>query len=311
MDQLSVFGVFMLGASAGSIVSYIKLTNQFRTELGLSSSTPRLFPPEVPHDTVHFRGLLLSCDTEVIAMFSRLLRESNIYIHTCKEPAIAIEQLRSSKFDVLILDFDQLQDCSEVLKTVQGIQPNHDIVVFALASGKRASATSLELGGTFVVQRPVLPDQIRDLLHTACGRIMRSAQASFRLDVSLPVWVQRTAGPSVQCATINLSRHGMSVIAPAALKGAERLGISFNIPNTDIIVDAEGTVIWDDGHGKAGIKFESVSDLVRTRFYDWLHDLFSKGVDGTKDYDVHIPWERVTTREQATGGVSVSSTHIV
>jgi len=221
MDQLSVIGVFMLGASAGSIVSYIKLTNQFRTELG--SPTPTLFPTEVPHDTLQMRGLLLSRDVEVIAIFSHLLREFHIHIHRCEKPARAIEQLRSSKFDVLILDFDRLPDCSEVLRTVRGIQPNQDIVVFALASGERASATALELGGTFVVQRPVLPGQIRHLLHAAYGRIMRSAQAYFRLDVRLPVCVKRAAGPSLRCATINLSLQGMSVIAPTALKLAEQL----------------------------------------------------------------------------------------
>jgi hypothetical protein len=115
MDQISVIGVFISARRQALSLARSNSRANFLTEFGLGSSMPMLFPTEVPHATVQIRGLLLSCYVEVIAIFSDLLREFNIYVQRCEKPSRAIEQLRSWKFDVLILDFDQVPNCSGVL----------------------------------------------------------------------------------------------------------------------------------------------------------------------------------------------------
>ena len=52
------------------------------------------------------------------------------------------------------------------------------------------------------------------------------------------------------------------------------LHLVFAIPHTDVVVSAEGTVIWDDGYGKSGIRFKCSSASAEARYFEWLHDHF-------------------------------------
>jgi len=79
---------------------------------------------------------------------------------------------------------------------------------------------------------------------------------------------------SVFATTINLSQSGMAVSMFSSCTVGQKLDIAFAIPNTDLLVSAEATIIWDDKHGKAGLSFECTSPAVQSRFCEWLYGHF-------------------------------------
>jgi hypothetical protein len=109
--------------------------------------------------------------------------------------------------------------------------------------------------------------------------MLRDNQVYFRLAIELPVSVRRPDGKLLQCTSLNVSQTGMAVNTPAVFAIGERIHIAFAIPNTDIFVSAEGKVIWDDKHGKAGISFECTSSSVHGSFAEWLHDHFHMNLE--------------------------------
>ena len=271
-DPLTVIGIFMLGASAGSILTLVRYR----------SVSNRLQPPQIAHALNHegpphhyrMKALILCRRTEIITIFSQLFREICIELESCDSDAQTLTLLRSQKFEALVLDFEDFPGCSNVVKSLRGIRPNQETAIFAIASEEQRKTAALNTGSTFVVEEPLAPMQIRTLLRSVYGRMLRSSQAYFRFNIEIPVSVARSAGPVLKCTTINLSQNGMAVKTPIPLERSEKVHLVFALPNSDIALSAEGTVIWDDAHGKAGIRFECSSESARARYSEWLHDHF-------------------------------------
>ena len=270
-DPLAVTGIFLIGASAGALVTYARckpVLNQYRqaTQADKPSTTAE------PKSHSGLKALIVGHDAEMISVFSALFREKGVEACKCFLESAALDQLSSEKFEALVLDFDDVADCANILYNLP--RPNERLLVIAVASdGDRKEAATCA-GATFVIERPLAPAQVREVLRVAYGRMLRDGQQYFRLAVELPVSIRNGSGTVRQCTTLNLSQTGMAVTSPSSFIAGEPINLVFAIPNTDISVTAEGKIIWDDKHGKTGISFECVNPSTQSRYYEWLHDHF-------------------------------------
>jgi len=217
-------------------------------------------------------ALVVARDIEVVSVFSHLFGGKGINTQKCVLESEALEKLSSEKFTAVVLDFDDVAECSNILRSLP--RPNRNAVVFAIATQENAKRSASDLGASFLIQRPLVEEQIRGLLRQSYGRMLRDGQAYSRLAIALPVWIRKESASVLECTTINLSQSGMAVRTPSVFQVGERVNIGFAIPNRDIFVRAEGTVIWDDKHGRAGITFECDDSSVRAQFFEWLQDHF-------------------------------------
>lgn len=220
------------------------------------------------------KALILCQDPETAAIFFQLFREAGIESQQCDSGHQAIDQLMSDKFEALVLDFDNFPECTEIAKTVREIRPNHEAQVFSLVSSCQSRIRALSSGSTFVLRRPFAPSRIRSLMQTVYGRMLRSSQAHFRLSCEFTVSIARASRPLLKCTAINISHNGMAVITSGDLRPGEPLHLLFVIPHTNTVVSAEGTVIWADRHGKAGIRFECSSAAAEASLIEWLNGHF-------------------------------------
>jgi hypothetical protein len=72
---------------------------------------------------------------------------------------------------------------------------------------------------------------------------------------------------------MNVSGNGMAVITPVPLKLAETMDIALLLPATST-VRATGIVIWDDKHGKCGLKVQCCGPEMRKKLDSWLDSQF-------------------------------------
>jgi PilZ domain-containing protein len=265
----------MLGAGAGSIFSYVLFRAHRAHYLPNATSDVAVDHTIQKHGSSYrMKALILSTNHESVAIFSQIFREIGIETQRSESEAYALERLMSEKFEALVLDFDDLASCGNVKAQLGSIRPNQNVAVVAIASDDGAKAAAVQSGTTFVIERPLIPVQLRSLLRTIYGRMVRSSQSYFRFNFQIPVSLVRELGNRVQCTTINLSHNGMAISTPEPLIPGESLRIAFLLPNTDSPINAEGTVIWDDAHGKAGIRFECSNTSATTRYFEWLQDHF-------------------------------------
>lgn len=78
-----------------------------------------------------------------------------------------------------------------------------------------------------------------------------------------------TSKKTLDCETMNISTNGMAVKTPEPLSLAETMDIALELPQIGT-VRATGIVIWDDKHGKCGLKMQCSGPEVREKLDSWL-----------------------------------------
>jgi len=215
----------------------------------------------------------------MLEIFAQVFCALDIDTDTCVLESAAIDQLSAEKVEALVLDLDGTDGYGDILSRVKRANRNTNLIVFAVASDRRAQEAACALGDAFIIRRPLVPSHIRDLMRRVYGRTLRSSQEYFRLTVELPVSILRRSGSLLHCTSMNLSQSGMAIKTDCSFDAGEPVTIAFAIPNSDVCVNAEGTVIWDDRHGKAGIRFDCSSPGMQLRFFEWLHHHFFSRFD--------------------------------
>jgi CheY-like chemotaxis protein len=272
-NSLAIVGIFLTGASAGAFVTFIRL-NQLLIESHKTIDITSDEPSTPAESKVHLgmKVLIVGRDPEMISLFSHLFREKGIEAQNCLPASGAVEQLSREKFESMVLDFDEIADCHNILMNLP--RPNEGVLVIGVASDSDQKETATRAGVTFVIERPLTPAQVREVLRAAYGRMFRDRQRYFRLAVEVAVSIRTGSGTVTQCTTLNVSQTGMAINSLSSFIVGEPISLALAIPNTDVFVSGEGTVIWDDKHGKTGISFECSSPSVQSRYYEWLQDHF-------------------------------------
>lgn len=287
-DPMTLTATFILGSASGALITHALLTDVQQkdalVEFGDALKMPLPAPDPPADSTAHFamRALIVASDLEMISILSQVFREKRILAQECISDA-AVEQLSSDKFAALVLDFDHIPRSADLLERLPGA--NQRVLVIAVASDSVSKAIASRLGVSFIIERPLQPESLRNLVASAYGRMLRDNQVYFRLAIELPVSIRRPDGKLLKCTSLNVSQTGMAVNTPAVFAVGERIHIAFAIPNTDIFVSADGKVIWDDKHGKAGISFECTSSSVHGSFREWLHDHFHMNLEAASASD--------------------------
>lgn len=223
------------------------------------------------------RALLVSPDPAMCKVFSDLLDEIGVVVKNHIDAAAIAHELTSSKFEALVLDFDEIADTRPVIQRVRESHSNRNVLVFAVATDASARQRAFELGANFTFERPFARPHIKRMLRTAYQLMLHQRRHYFRCAIDLPVRIiqSRSAG-ELKCTTINVSSRGMAVSTPSAMKAGEEVWLSFHISEASLNISAAGTVVWDDKHGKAGLSFQCVSSDMQHQLDLWLDSQFQQ-----------------------------------
>lgn len=292
LEPLSIAGVFLLGASAGALVTYAKqrhLIKECRKAIFTYDSAISGPVTEEVGENIEsgsrfaMKALVVARDLQIALIFARLFRELRVEAVACPSEREASTHLASEKFAAIVFDVKDFPNCSAILKDVPG--PNKRALVIAVTDESNAKRAISNISAGLIIQRPLVLSQIRTLLHGVYGRMLRDEQAYFRLPIEISVWLRKESGKLLDCTTLNLSQRGMAVGSSAFFEVGEDVSIGFSLPNTDILVSAKGTIIWDDKHGKAGISFECTNTSVQERYFEWLQDHFFRYLESQAQVD--------------------------
>jgi DNA-binding response OmpR family regulator len=218
--------------------------------------------------------LLLTTDPLLISAFTDESREIGIDAQSVGDSDGFSQQLSDAKYDGLVLDFDTVPAAIPVLGSVRKSRPNKDVVVFAVATGADRRDRALQDGAHFLLQRPIESTEIKRTLTIAFDLMRGERRRYFRCSAELPVELIFITGKSLQCFTTNVSSNGMAVKTPVPLKLAETMDIALLLPETGT-VRATGIVIWDDKHGKCGLRVQCSGPEMRKKLDSWLDSQFA------------------------------------
>ena len=221
------------------------------------------------------RAFLLTTDPLLVSTFIDVSQQFGIEAQCSGDLRNVSQQLNNTKYEALVLDFDTAA-AEAVLEDVRKSRGHHNAVIFGVASNSDVRDRVLHEGVHFLLKRPIQSEEIKRTLDVAYDFMLGERRRYFRCTAELPVriTVGRLAS-TLECTTLNISSDGMAVNIPVPLALAETLTIALTLPN-GFVVNASGIVIWDDRHGKCGLKLQCKGQESRRELDSWLNTRFEK-----------------------------------
>lgn len=217
------------------------------------------------------RALLVTSDNSLAATFAELSRELGIEAYPSSRTTGIPDELHKTKYEAILLDFDRVPDANSILAGLRQIPSSKTTVIFALVSDAKQRQTALESGANLLFERPIDENKIRQALHAGYDLMTRERRRYFRCTAKFPVLVIPANSLSdFTCDSINISSGGIALTTPAICTPGDQVQVIFQLPGLATLVRAIGTVIWDDRHGKTGLRFKCTRSEYQAQLESWL-----------------------------------------
>jgi CheY-like chemotaxis protein len=219
---------------------------------------------------MNLESLLVSRDSEVVRLLQATLEKLSIGVEVSAAARTGNEVLTSSKYDAVIIDCDDLQGGTEVLRHLRQTASNKSSVSFAILNGKTTTQQAFEMGANFVLQKPLTTSTTLRCFNTALNFMERERRRYFRCPVELPVVLHLGQGAPRKAVATNLSEGGMAIHVEGDIPRQPISKIQFTLPGSKTAIDSKGEIAWSDGVGRAGIRFAEMPDSSRQLLEGWI-----------------------------------------
>jgi PAS domain S-box-containing protein len=104
------------------------------------------------------------------------------------------------------------------------------------------------------------------------GIISEDQQKFFRSKVNVSVTLKNAHGKELQVQAVNLSTGGMGLDVVSDPTGfAGLVDVSFLLPDSEIVIQAKGRLVWTEAGGRAGLRFVVVEPALFEELQHWTN----------------------------------------
>lgn len=228
-------------------------------------------------------SLLLSHDPEVVRVIRPTLEKLSIDVEICHEARQGADILISDKFDAVIVDCDDLNGGLALLQGLRATPSNKNSVAFAVLNGKRTTTQeAFGMGANFVLQKPISSLNASRCFHAALNFMLKERRRYFRQPIKMQVDVV-LEGKVLKATSTNVSEGGIALLMKDAVPKGAAPHLKFSLPGTNLHMEVEAEVAWNDMKGHAGFRFLNVPRNSQEQIEKWLDERMEKEFPGSKD----------------------------
>jgi periplasmic protein TonB len=132
------------------------------------------------------RAFLLCGDEKAVQAVTQILDELEVSFEHSSEPAFSLKRLATQRFDLLIVDCDNVQNATQVFNSARASNQNKTSIAIAIVEGKAGVPNAFRLGASLVLTKPVSLEQVRNTLRTGIG-MTKKDMPEVKAPVSVPV----------------------------------------------------------------------------------------------------------------------------
>jgi len=173
------------------------------------------------------------------------------------EKAVAV--VNQEKFDGIFLDLEMPNlNGFDLARFIRKSSRNKStpVVIVTGREERQTMQDAFAIGATFFLQKPVDRQKLSVLFRTVSGGMIENRRKSARVPIQAEVAC--TVGSRIlRGVSWNLSQGGMQVEV-GDLKPKDAVRLSFQLPVSEIVIDATGVVVWTNAN-RQGIQFTNVS----------------------------------------------------
>ena len=179
------------------------------------------------------RVFLLTGDEKAVHAITQILDELEISFEHSSDPTFTLKRLAGQRFDLLIVDCDNVQTATQVFNSARASAQNKGAIAIAIVEGKAGVPNAFRLGASLVLTKPVSLEQVRNTLRTGVGMARKDGGDS---KLASPA-AHPPAAPSFPAST--LPPHPTSPAASAAAAPAPApIAIPVPVATTTPVVPA-------------------------------------------------------------------------
>jgi len=218
---------------------------------------------------MNLESLLVCSDDRAIRVLRNVLGELEIGVEHCADDVSARKMLGQRSFEAVIIDCQDERRFG-LLKSVRSVQQNSKSVAIAIIDGGTNLQTAFKLGANFVIYTPISSEKAKSSFRAARALMKRERRRSVRLPVNIAAYFRFQNDHGEQASISGLSEGGFSVRFSSPSKKNGLIGFCFALPDTTTVIEATGTISWQDSRRHAGIQFATLEDAADRSLKEWL-----------------------------------------
>lgn len=215
-------------------------------------------------------SLLVCSDDRALRVLRSVLGELEIDVKHCSDPRSAAKELARSSFGAVIIDCKD-DNSLALLRSLRSGPHNTKSMAVAIIEARTNLQEAFSLGANFVVFKPISTEKVKSSFRAARALMRRERRRSVRMPVKIDAYFRFANGDGEQSVISSLSEGGMAVRfggSPGKKTGA--VGFSFALPDTTTVIEASGTIAWQDARNHVGIQFGALPETAQQSLKEWL-----------------------------------------
>jgi DNA-binding response OmpR family regulator len=216
------------------------------------------------------RTLLVSHDGFLESAFGDAIRFFQGELQFAGDRRSAEEILRRERFDLVVIDCDDLYGGAQLIRQTRACLPNRSSVLLAVTNGGMHPADAMDLGANLVSAKPYTPESARRELERVWRRLDGDQRSDPRFELQIPALVSFGHVSDRRAEIFNISRGGVGLRIPESTAEDDLLHLRCFLPGALVPLQAYGEIAWADRAGNCGLRFLGMSDGSRRVLSDWL-----------------------------------------
>jgi c-di-GMP-binding flagellar brake protein YcgR len=215
-------------------------------------------------------SLVLCSNEKIVRVLRRTLGDLDIGVVLCADAESALRMLTRRRFEAIIVDCAD-PGSAEVLRCARSAPCNKQAVAVAIVDPDTGLRSVFQLGGHFVLYKPVSSERAKASFRAARALMKRERRRNARVPVRIPVTIRnpgRTATFKVH--TIDLSEGGMAVSCSGHSRPGGRCQAVFTLPGTKDTLELPAEFAWEGTGDQAGVRFLDVPPVAANQLQHWL-----------------------------------------
>lgn len=218
--------------------------------------------------------LIVTHDAITEGIFGRITDEMKAVCEFRGDAASGFSALEQQRFDVVVIDCDDLYRGDWLLRNAHKPRPNRSSVVVAITNGGTHAGDAEDLGADVVCAKPLSVDKARIDLRRVCQAVAADQRGNKRHPLQMPIFLSfgQVVDRRAEAFNLSLGGIGVRVTEPITepIEDDDMVHVRFCLSDCASSIRARGEIAWSDRDGNTGIKFIAMNPECRRVLADWL-----------------------------------------
>jgi len=218
------------------------------------------------------QALLFSRDQQVIDLVGEVLKTLDIEVSRCSVGQEAVQRLKATRFDAIIVDNADASGAVMVLSAAKTLPSCEESIGIVLAVSRNSIGLAQGARSHMVLYRPLSAGRLLNGIKSALG--LRSegedARESQRAAINIPATLRGAGLDDTLIFITNLSKGGAALKVGQSVSSSSIQTIEFSLPDMKENLSASVELVWRDVQGRMGVRFASTSPAFSETLEKWL-----------------------------------------